>query len=125
MRVPYTLTAQPARFCKQYRADDPAVPKALFSVQPTVPDMTGFPLPLPSRKQDYTCFVQDGDVTWYGATTGLTRYEPNAEREDLVMQFFAADRDLQDNCVVAYGNGRHVYRDQTCRRGRKGADAAA
>lgn len=101
MPIPYTLTAQPARFCTQFRTDDPAVPAALFSVRNDAPDLTGFPLPLPSRKQDYTCFVRMGDVVWYGATTGLTRYEPNAERDDLVMQFFAADRDLQDNCVLS------------------------
>ena len=101
MPIPYRLTPQPARFCKQYRTEDPAVPRELFSAQSTAPDLTGFPLPLPSRKQDYTCYAQDGDVIWYGATTGLTRYEPNADREDLVMQFFAADRDLQDNYVIA------------------------
>ena len=101
MPIPYTLTAQPARFCTQYRKDDPAVPAALFSVQSTAPDLSGFPYPLPSRKQDYTCSAQVGSVVWYGATTGLTRYESDAERDDLVVQFFAAERDLQDNCVLA------------------------
>ena len=100
MRLPYKLTAQPTRFCKQFAADSPDVPKALFSVVNEVPDLSGFPLPLPSRKKDYTCFVCDGGVTWYGAKTGLTRYEPGAAREDLVIQFFAAERDLQDNCVL-------------------------
>ena len=101
MPIPYRLTPQPARFCTQYRTEDPAVPAALLTMQPQAPDLADFPLPLPSRKQDYTCFAQDGDVTWYGATTGLTRYEPNAARDDLVMQFFAAERDLQDNDVIA------------------------
>ena len=101
MRLPYKLTAQPARFCTQYADGDPAIPAALYTVQNTVPDLSGFPLPLPSRKQDYTCFVQIGGVTWYGATTGLTRYEPSAAHKDQIIQFFAAERDLQDNCVLA------------------------
>ena len=101
MRLPYELTEQPARFCRQYKAGDPAIPAELYTVRNDVPQMDGFPLPLPSRKADYTCFLQTGGVYWYGATTGLTRYEPDAAREDLVMQFFAADRDLQDNYVIA------------------------
>ena len=101
MRKPYKLTSQPARFCTQYAIGDSAVPAQLYTTQNPVPDLSGFPLPLPSRKQDYTCFVQTGGVCWYGATTGLTRYEPNAARRDQIIQFFAADRDLQDNCVLA------------------------
>ena len=101
MRSAYKLTAQPARFCTQYKAHDPAIPEALYTVRNTLPDLSGFPLPLPSRKADYTCFARVGNVFWYGATTGLTRYEPDAARKDQIIQFFAADRDLQDNCVLA------------------------
>lgn len=101
MHLPYKLTPQPARVCTQFKKEDDAVPGALFEVKSKKPCMNGFPLPLPSHKKDYTCSVTTGNVHWYGATTGLTRYEPDASREDLVMQFYAADRDLQDNHVLA------------------------
>ena len=101
MHLPYTFQPMPARFCRQFSRGDSAVPQALFTVRNEVPQLDGFPLPLPSRKKDYTCFVRDGGVFWYGASTGLTRYEPDAPAEDLIMQYFSADRDLQDNCVKA------------------------
>ncbi|MBR5620771.1 MAG: hypothetical protein IKW76_13645, partial [Clostridia bacterium] len=84
MHLPYKLTAQPARFCTQYEPHDPAVPEALYTVRCPAPDLSGFPLPLPSRKADYTCFARVGTVHWYGATTGLTRYEPDAPRKDQI-----------------------------------------
>ena len=105
---PYILKRHLNRVSTFYEVDSPEIPKALFEAECVKPDLTDFPLPLPSKKKDYTCFVKTDDgAEWYGATTGLTRYDANAERlEDKVM-FFAADRHLNDNHVeklLAEGN---------------------
>ncbi len=105
---PYILKRHLNRVPTFYEVDSPEIPKALFEAECVKPDLTDFPLPLPSKKKDYTCFVKTDDgAEWYGATTGLTRYDANAERiEDKVM-YFAADRHLHDNEVeklLADGN---------------------
>ena len=102
MIKPYKLTAQPCRFCTTYKKGDAAIPPELYSAKSDAPDLCGFPLPLPSKKNDYTCraVTMDG-AEWFGATTGLTRYFKDAEREDDVIMFFAADRDLPDNRVIS------------------------
>ena len=105
---PYILKRHLNRVPKFYEIDSPEIPKALFEAECVKPDLTDFPLPLPSKKKDYTCFVKTDDgCEWYGATTGLTRYDADAERiEDKVM-YFAADRHLHDNKVeklLADGN---------------------
>ncbi len=105
---PYILKRHLNRVPVFYETHSPEVPKELFEAESVKPDLTDFPLPLPSKKSDYTCFVKCDDGTeWYGAKTGLTRYDANAERlEDRVM-YFSADRHLHDNCVeklLADGN---------------------
>lgn len=93
------------------KKDDPRVPKALFEVKPTAPDMTGFPYPLPSKKSDYTCFAEgDNGVFWYGGKTGLTRYDSLAERKADKIMYFSACRHLADNKVDALlADGNDVW----------------
>ncbi len=105
---PYILKRHLNRVPTFYEANSPEIPKALFEAECVKPDLTDFPLPLPSKKKDYTCFVKTDDgCEWYGGNTGLTRYDADAERiEDKVM-YFAADRHLHDNKVeklLADGN---------------------
>ena len=99
--IPYKLKDSLTRFCKIYKLGDNAIPPELLSVKNEVPDLCGFPYPLPSKKSDYTCMLKVGNVCWYGATTGLTRYDPDADIDVNTVMFFAADRDLSDNCVKA------------------------
>lgn len=102
MKAPVKLLPHLNRFCTFYSKDDPAVPKELMSCNPSVPDMKGILYPLPSRKNDYTCFAKgNNDVVWFGAKTGLTRYDQNAKRKEDLIMYFSADRDLLDNEVEA------------------------
>lgn len=105
---PYILKRHLNRVPTFYEVNSPEIPKALFEAECVKPDLTDFPLPLPSKKKDYTCFVKTDDgCEWYGGISGLTRYDADAERiEDKVM-YFAADRHLYDNKVeklLADGN---------------------
>ncbi len=105
---PYILKRHLNRVPTFYEVSSPEIPKALFEAECVKPDLTDFPLPLPSKKKDYTCFVKTDDgCEWYGGISGLTRYDADAERiEDKVM-YFAADRHLYDNKVeklLADGN---------------------
>ncbi len=84
-----------------YAPDDPRVPQFPASAQCPVPDLSDFPLPLPSKKADYTCCAKAGNILWLGAETGLTRYDPDAEYDFDRVLYFSADRDLKDNCVSA------------------------
>jgi len=84
-------------FCK----DGDEIPNELSSFVPQKPDLKGFPYPLPSAKSEYTCFANQGDIVWYGATTGLTRYDKNAKRDADRIMYFSADRYLYDNNVLA------------------------
>ena len=82
--------------------DDPKIPKELFSVKSEAPDLNGFPYPLPSKKSDYTCFAEGNNgVIWYGAKTGLTRFDPNAETDEDKIMYFSAKRHLEENNVDA------------------------
>jgi len=100
--MPYILTPQFARFPKFYKKSDTEVPDALLNARAEVPDLADFPFPLPSKKSDYTCYANgNGGVVWYGAKTGLTRFDPKAERKEDIVMFFSADRDLPDNNVQA------------------------
>ncbi|MBQ4625838.1 MAG: hypothetical protein IJB45_01140, partial [Clostridia bacterium] len=99
--MPYKLKSHLCRFSSFYALTDERVPAALFSCKKEVPDLNGFPMPLPSKKSDYTCFAASGDVVWMGAKTGLTRYDKNAEIEADKLMFFSAPRDLQDNNIKA------------------------
>ena len=97
----YKLKDHICRFCKMFSLDDSSVPKALFEAEAIRPDLKGFPYPLPSKKSDYTCSAKTGDVEWYGASNGLTRYDASAEREEDKVMYFSAPRDLLDNNIKA------------------------
>ena len=83
-----------------FSPEDAAVPTELFAPQ-TAPDLTGVRLPLPSRRRDYTCFAETQNALWMGAPNGLTRYAPEAERKADRVMFFSANRELEDNNVLA------------------------
>ncbi len=110
MNKPYILADRLNRFCTQLKTDDSSVPAALFEATCVAPDLSAFPLPLPSKKSDYTCSAQTADgALWYGAKTGLARYDESAEKTDKVM-FFSAPRDLPDNNVCAlYAEGNVLW----------------
>lgn len=101
MKKPYKLEAHLCRVSSFFALTDSRVPSALFACKKEAPDLEGFPLPLPSKKSDYTCCAQSGDVLWIGAKTGLTRYDPNAKIEADRLMYFSAPRDLQDNNIKA------------------------
>ncbi|MCL2512729.1 MAG: hypothetical protein FWF08_02405 [Oscillospiraceae bacterium] len=111
MSKPYKLKPHLCRFLKLYGLSAPEIPKALFEAEQKAPDLTNFPLPLPSLKKDYACFAEGaGGVMWYGAKTGLTRWDPNAERDADRVMYFSADRDLADNNVQALlADGGNVW----------------
>ena len=96
-----TLKPHITRKSTHFPVNDERVPAALLNMKVEKPDLTGFPYPLPSAKKDYTCFAVSGNVTWYGAKTGLTRYDAGAEYDFDRVMFFSADRDLEDNDVKA------------------------
>lgn len=101
MIKPYKLKPHLCRACKQHALDSADVPSALFSFQNSKPDLDGFLYPLPSKKSDYTCMLECDGVVWYGASSGLVRYNESAEREEDKVMYFSADRDLSDNNVKA------------------------
>lgn len=101
MTEPYKLNSHLCRFCTFYALGDEKIPAALLNYKNEKPDLTDFPLPLPSRKSDYTCFVKTGDIEWYGASNGVTRYDKNAEREEDIVMHFGGNRYLPDDCVKA------------------------
>lgn len=111
MKKPYVLKPHVTRFMKLFSKDSPEVPAALFSAKAEKPNLTGFPYPLPSAKSDYCCFAEgDKGIFWYGAKTGLTRFDPNAEREVSKVMYFSADRDLADNNVISlYAQGDNIW----------------
>ena len=99
MIKPYKLKSHVCRFCTFFQAGDEKIPEALLKTENEKPDLEGFAYPLPSRKSDYTCFARTGEIEWYGASNGLTRYDANAEREEDIVMYFSAPRDLLDNNV--------------------------
>lgn len=114
MNKPYKLQDRLCRTSKFFDLNDKAVPSELFEIKSNAPDLTGFPYPLPSKKTDYSCCAVSGDVEWYGASNGLTRYDKNADREDDIIMHFSAPRDLLDNnikAVLADGNNVWVLTD--------------
>ena len=62
MIKPYKLKDHICRFCKMFSLDDSSVPKALFEAEAIKPNLKGFPYPWPSKKSDYTCSANTGDV---------------------------------------------------------------
>ncbi len=101
MSLPYKLKKHLCRFCSFYNLGDERIPAELIGFKNEKPDLTDFTYPLPSKKSDYTCFAKTGDIEWYGAKNGLTRFDKNAEREEDIVMFFSAPRDLLDNEVKA------------------------
>ena len=101
MSLPYKLQNHVCRFCSFYKLGDEKIPANLMTVVSEKPDLTDFPYPLSSKKKDYTCYAKTGDIEWYGASNGLTRYDKNAQREEDIVMYFSADRDLLDNNVKA------------------------
>jgi len=100
--MPIQLQRHLNRFSQFYEKGDPAIPPALYTLTPELPDLGGIALPLPSKRGDYTCSAGGrGGVTWYGARTGLTRYDPNAAWKPARMMYFSATRDLPSNEVLA------------------------
>ncbi len=99
MNIPYKLKNHFCRECKFYPLGDSAIPSELLTAEAVKPNLKGFPCPLPSKKSDYTCFAEQNGIFWYGASTGLTRYDPNAEIEEDTVMYFSAERDLRDNNV--------------------------
>ena len=90
------------RFAELFPAGNPNIPSSLYAIKVQAPDLKDFPLPLPSKKSDYTCFAESRDgIVWYGAKTGLTRYDSHAPRKEDRVQYFSAQRHLCDNEVKA------------------------
>ena len=101
MKKSIKLKPHLCRLCKQFALTSPEIPSELFSVKNNTPDLSRFPLPLPSKKSDYSCSLKIGSVEWLGATTGLTRVDLSAERDEDKVMYLSADRDLTDNNVKA------------------------
>ena len=101
MAQTYKLKSHLCRFCSFYPLGDERIPAQLMTYSNDKPDLEGFPYPLPSKKSEYTCSLKIGGVEWLGSTSGLTRYDKNAEREEDIIMFFSAPRDLHDNTVKA------------------------
>jgi len=100
--MPIQLKRHLNRFNQWYPKGDPAIPAALFHVQPEAPDLSQINLPLPSKRGDYTCQAATRDgIAWYGANTGLTRWDPNARFEADKLMYFCARRDLPGNEILA------------------------
>ncbi len=108
---PYILKPHLSRKVTVMKKDDRRVPQALFEVKCTPPDLANFPYPLPSKKSDYTSFAEGANgVVWYGATTGLTRYDANAERaEDIIMYFSSTKHIAEDKVDAILPEGDNVW----------------
>ena len=102
MPAPIQIQRHRGRFIELFPAGNPNIPSRLYALKAQAPDMSAFPLPLPSKRGDYTCFAESRDgVVWYGAKTGLTRWDPHAPRKEDRVQYFSAQRHLCDNEVKA------------------------
>ena len=102
MPAPIRIERHLNRFVELFPAGSPYIPASLYALKPQAPDLRDFPLPLPSKKSDYTCFAESRDgVVWYGAKTGLIRYDPHAPCKEDRVQCFSAQRHLCDNEVKA------------------------
>ncbi|MCL2300625.1 MAG: hypothetical protein FWC27_10830 [Firmicutes bacterium] len=101
MPAPIRIPRHLNRFAALYPAGSPDIPRALYALTPE-PCPLPPAWPLPSKKSDYTCFAESRDgVVWYGAKTGLTRWDPNAPCKEDRVQYFSAERHLCDNEVKA------------------------
>lgn len=89
------------RYRTFYELTDSRIPQELFTAKNEKPQLEDFPYPLPSKKSDYTVTASTQDAVWFGASTGVTRYDEKAEREEDIIMYFSAPRDLPDNNVRA------------------------
>ncbi|MDR3312943.1 MAG: hypothetical protein LBS96_00625 [Oscillospiraceae bacterium] len=90
------------RFAEIFPKGAPQIPAALRGTQNDAPDLSKINLPLPSRKADYTCAAAGaGGTLWLGASTGLTRWNPDAPRKEDRVWYFSAPRYLPDDEVRA------------------------
>ena len=90
------------RFVTIYSKNSPKIPQELFGAKEPVQGLDEINLPLPSARDEYRVMARGNNgVCWYGATTGLTRYDPNAPFKEDIIQSFSADRNLPDSCVEA------------------------
>lgn len=109
MKLPFELKPRISRKSTFFAPDSPEVPAALFQNEAVCPDLSDFPLPLPSKKSDYVCSaVTEDGARWFGGLSGITRYDSSAEFEVDKVMYFAFERDLPDNNVknlLAEGNG--------------------
>ncbi len=99
---PYILKPHLTRKVTLMKKDDSRVPSALFEVEQIKPDLKDFPYPLPSKKSDYTSFAEGANgIVWYGATSGLTRYDADAERSEDIIMYFSSTKHLKDDNIQA------------------------
>jgi hypothetical protein len=97
-----TLQRHLNRFCTFYPEGDPGIPVELFTATQQPADTSSVKLPMPSKRSDYTCQAATRDgIVWFGAKTGLTRYDPNARIADDRLMYFGARRDIPHNEVLA------------------------
>ena len=100
--MPIQLQRHLNRFNKFYPDSDPAIPPELYCLTPEPCALLPESCPLPSRRRDYSCqaVTRDG-VLWFGAKTGLTRYDPTAEWQADRVMYFSARRDIPSNEILA------------------------
>ncbi len=100
--TPYILKKHLTRKVTFFEKNDSRVPAELFSTVSEAPDLSDFPYPLPSAKNEYTCFASgNNSVVWYGGKTGVTRYDPNGEYIEDKIMYFSAHRHLPHHEVDA------------------------
>lgn len=110
IKEPYKLKPSLCRFVAFYPKGSGEIPAELYDYKNQKPELKNFPRPLPSKKSDYVASLKVGNVEWLGAKTGLTRYEPGAEREENVVMYFSAPRDLCDDDVKAVmPDGKYIW----------------
>ncbi|MCL2445232.1 MAG: hypothetical protein FWD06_00465 [Oscillospiraceae bacterium] len=97
-----TLQRHLNRFCTFYADGDPLIPNELYHITMQPANTSQVKLPMPSKRSGYTCQAATRDgIVWFGAKTGLTRYDPNAHVEADVLMYFGARRDIPHNEVLA------------------------
>jgi hypothetical protein len=100
MKLPYILSPHLSRKSTFFPLDCKEAPEALFTTHAAAPDFKDFPLPLPSKKSDYTCStVTDDGAVWTGASNGVTRACLSEKNKLDRVMFFSFERDLPDNDV--------------------------
>lgn len=100
--TPYIIKKHLTRKATFMDKNDPRVPEELFTIKNVKPQLDGFPYPLPSAKEDYTCQAKgNGNIIWYAGKTGVTRYDPDGEELEDKIMYFSAHRYLAHHAVDA------------------------